>query len=299
MEIFTIVARWVAVNKEFTVALVLCGILMKTAWKLRHKHWKELLREGATFVGVAIALQFGIFALLNGMVPSIMANVQSSVVTQGASQVAGNTLSAGGAILDTLVSGGSGAVPQIELGDINVPAGTQGNLVDDLMGVLESGKSTATNAVERLTQPQAPVQNNAQAPVNAAPAVPVTNPQPKPTGWEAPASGPTQDLWRPDPKPVQQAAPVTQPQPQQQAAPAYNLMEKDFWNKNFGNGEEENKPGSGGPTVHTVVSGDSMGKIAKQYGVPVNQLCKLNYEVVKQNCNLLRSGMVLTIPAVN
>jgi hypothetical protein len=299
MEIFTIVARWVGANREFAIGIVLFVMAAKLAWKQRGKHWKELAREYITFAGVMVLMVFGMFAMMNLMVPAIIANMRTNVVTQGTSQVLDNTLSATGAIVNSAMSGGSGAVPQIELADINVDAGTQGNLVDNIMDVLESGKSTATGAVERLTQPQAPVQSNAQAPVNAAPAVPVTNPQPKPAGWEAPASGPTQDLWRPDPKPVQQAAPVVQPQPQQQAAPAYDLMQPNFWKNNFGNGEEENKPGSGGPTVHTVVSGDSMGKIAKQYGVPVNQLCKLNYEVVKQNCNLLRSGMVLTIPAVN
>ena len=54
--------------------------------------------------------------------------------------------------------------------------------------------------------------------------------------------------------------------------------------------------GGGGPQTYTVVSGDSLGKIANRLGVDAGDLCRANLTVVRNNCNLLRSGMVLAIP---
>jgi LysM repeat protein len=54
--------------------------------------------------------------------------------------------------------------------------------------------------------------------------------------------------------------------------------------------------GGGGPRTYTVVSGDNLGKIAQRLGIDVGTLCHANRTVVRNNCNLLRTGMVLAIP---
>jgi LysM repeat protein len=52
----------------------------------------------------------------------------------------------------------------------------------------------------------------------------------------------------------------------------------------------------GGPQTYTVQRGDSMGKIANQFGVSLNALCNANISVTRNNCNVIRSGWVLVIP---
>lgn len=64
----------------------------------------------------------------------------------------------------------------------------------------------------------------------------------------------------------------------------------------IGPGVTKDGNGGGGPTTHTVRSGDSLAKIARAHGVSVSDLCNANYSVVRGNCNLLRTGMVLSIP---
>jgi LysM repeat protein len=50
---------------------------------------------------------------------------------------------------------------------------------------------------------------------------------------------------------------------------------------------------------YTVRPGDSMGSIARRYGVSLGDLCGMNTQVTRGNCNLIRAGMQLKLPATN
>lgn len=50
---------------------------------------------------------------------------------------------------------------------------------------------------------------------------------------------------------------------------------------------------------YTVRPGDSMGSIARRYGISLGDLCGMNVATTRNNCNLIRPGMTLKLPASN
>lgn len=49
--------------------------------------------------------------------------------------------------------------------------------------------------------------------------------------------------------------------------------------------------------AYTVKPGDSMGGIARRYGINLNELCAMNNAATRGNCNLIRPGMALKLPS--
>lgn len=300
MNFFQILGAWFAANWGFVAALAVIVVAMQRAWAAANdprNTWGTLGHKAAKFVVIFAFLIMVGFGLTNWALPMAVQNMRNSVATAGVSQVLANTLAAGQAILAS--PGGTAPVQAMEIPVVGVePVDIVGDITSGLSN-LQSGVSAAAN---KLVAP--PVENVAPAESNSFVAPAANNNvqpafvQPAPAGWKAPAvQGPVVPQQMPTavPGPVinWQAAPAPTAAP----APAFDLTKPNFWKETYPNSAPANKPGSGGPTVYTVQSGDSMGKIAAKFNVPVNQLCKLNYQVVHNNCNVIRSGWVLTIPA--
>jgi len=296
-----ILFNWLLANYIYIAAVLGAWHLLKIAYTKSNDPklnsladgWKVWRRQKFIFVAELAFMVVVVGGVINWIVPAIATRINSSPIAIGGAQVLANTIAAVQGLtnpnLGVAAAGNNGLVGAMQ--PVAVPASNGG--VQDLTSVLSGAASSVLGGVDALvaspqqpavvaapvvTQPVVvqPAVTTGNFAAVAAPVVPVApvvvqGPQRAPAGW----------------LPPEQQGPRIEAQPTAAPANPWNNLSQEL----FGAKKE-----GGGPTVHIVVRGDTMGKIAKAYGVPVNQLCKLNYETVHRNCNLLRSGMELMIP---
>ena len=156
-------------------------------------------------------------------------------------------------------------------------------------------------------QPQAQSGIEALVTIVSQPAQPTAAPTRAAGVWSAPVQ--TNQGWGntpvmgPQPRPTQGPA----PRPTQAPAPTQGPAPAPGWNVTFGNGggpqaaEADRAVAGAVGGTYTVQPGDSLWKISEafygnRHGGQI--ICQANRDVIR-NCDALRAGMELTIPAIN
>lgn len=291
MNPIAILAAWVAANWLFASSLIVGLTILRIAYTQamdRSVTWQVLGQIALKFFVVTVVLTMFLFGLINWQIPAIMGSISSNSTMQGSQQVMANTLIA----LQALSSPGSGSsvVQEMKMVD-EVPAS---DLIESMTDGAEALRESVSEAANRLVAPldlpaTAPA-TTSPAPLKVAPAAPGADPQgPANPSYFRPAPNdpnvPDLQEWAaPPPAPVGADLPRANGQ---FAGPGGETVEQ--YKARVGQD-------GGGPQAYTVRSGDYMGKIAAQYGVSARALCDLNVTTVRNNCSLLRTGMVLIIP---